>query len=102
MTIRSKSTLPQRPDLNAVVQINPDEAGIFDLLFAESFFPDLNDDVRRDEVDLILDTGVDSDNEVLEAEYINPLPDVFMANVIGVPADTAEVSRWTVTFQVTE
>lgn len=95
MTIRSKATLPRRKDLDTIVLISPDEAGIFDLALVDTTQTNL-----RDELDLILDTGVSADNDVLEAEYSHPDGDDYYAEVIGVPEDTAEVSRWTIRFVV--
>ncbi len=102
MTIRSKKHLPYRQDLNTVIEISPDEAGIFDLLFEDSLIPDPEDATRRDELDLILSTGVSAEHDVLEVEYAEcDFGRYYEARVIGQPPDGI-VSRWTVTFKVRE
>lgn len=91
--IRSRSHLRYRKDLDATVLISPDEAGIFDLALKDA------DNVRlRDELDLIMATGVNAEHDVLEASYTAG-PNLYYAEVIGQPPDGI-VSRWIIRFEI--
>lgn len=92
--------LPWRRDLDQRVAISPDEAGRFDQLIREK---DADDDLKN-EIDLILDTGLPTDAEVLESEYALAESDenAYMAHVVGYPPHSDALSKWTVLFFVKE
>ena len=104
MSTRSRSALPRRLDLDTTVNISPDEAGIFDLALFEGAPEDGPTERSRenalDEMSIVLSTGVHCDIDVLEAEYKHVGRDRYQAEVIGIPVDSATVSRWAVTFVV--
>jgi hypothetical protein len=104
MSIRSKKSLLYRSDLDTVVSISPDEAGIFDIALFEGA-PEDGPSERTwenalDELSIILSTGVSANADILEAEYEAHGDNLYSAHVIGQPADSTTISRWTVTFTV--
>lgn len=98
--INAIADLPWRRDLDQRVAISPDEAGRFDqLLVAKD-----TDPILKDEIDLILDTGLPTNAEVLESEYALAETDdsAYQAFVVGYPPNSEVLSKWTVTFFVKE
>ena len=90
------------PDLDATVQINPEEAGLFDLLVeCVRISPD---DAREYshfmcEVDLFIQTGVSADCEVYEIDYL--VEDrVRKGMITGSPKPDMDPGTWFITLEV--
>jgi len=91
------SVLPDRKDLDRRVDINPDEAGLIELMI----------DGRSidDEVDLLIDTATDPNDDIWICEYARSKPGekhAYEAWLIGYPADSELMSRWTIRFFIKE
>lgn len=96
-----KDKLPRRHDLDSVVHINPDEAGLFDLHLEEPLFPNWSgsDNLPPDDLMILLDGGVSSEATIHSATF-DVDGDGYKAEVIGTPPDSPSHSVWTVRFVV--
>jgi len=84
--------LPHRADLTCVVKINPDEAGRFDAA--------IKDGTNDPELDLIADTGISADAEVLEVSYSSNPDGTYSAHIVGYPAGSTLLSTWVIILEV--
>lgn len=100
MTIyNNPGSLPKRRDLNATVNINPDEGGMIELLLCDGEVPQ----EVESKLDHLIESAVGPDAEVLDREF-HKLKDGsgYECCLVGYPADSRVMSAWEVTFKIKE
>jgi len=86
-------------DLDSTIDVNPDEAGLFDLLAAAMRkAPDRPYYELQDEVDLVIQTGINPDHEVLEIGYSHN-GDERTATITGIP-DGRDLGVWFINLRI--
>jgi len=83
--------LPERTDLDGLVYINPDEAGMIDAIIDDSASIGM-----QAEAELILDVAISPLCEVMDIDWKADIQGGYRAFIIGYPDDSDALSKWTI------